>query len=233
MYVQKYETWVEINAWGSRYTARGTIPGCIMTCLEEVPRPDGETETARRDQMFKGNTVQRAYETESWPLKILLALPGLPVYAAYFLGFAWLSGHWPLGELSAMMLAFLSAVPAAAGAFVATSLWSTRAGGNAWWAGGLVGMVAFLPDGLVFRSDTFLWGAIVHAVFGTFILLALAGFALGSLGGLVGQMVADDLQARRMQGRPARLQPRHLAAAVGGFGVLLALIGAVVVSLRA
>jgi hypothetical protein len=231
MYIQKYETWVEINPFGCHCTSRGAIPAPIMRYLEELPRQAGEAEAARRDHLFKGNAVQRAHETDSWRHKILLALPGLPVYAAYFLAFVWLSGHWPLGDVSSLMLTLLSAVPAAAGGFVAACLWSTSSEGNAWWAGGLLGMVALLPDGLVFRSDGFVWGAIVHAVFGTFILLALVGFALGSLGGLVGQLIADDLQGRRLQGRPLRLEPRHLAAGVGGFGVLLALVGAVVISL--
>jgi hypothetical protein len=233
MYIQKYETWVEVASLGSRSMSRGAIPAPLMGTLEEVARLEGEAEADRCDRAFASNLVQRAgaREGDAWFTKFLLALPGIPVYVAYFLAFAWLSGHWPLGDLDAPMLVILNVVPAVAGGFASALLWASEAGDDAWWVGGALGMFVLIADGFVFTKSGFLWGAFVHAVFGTFILLVLIGLVLGTLGESPGQVVADGLRRRHQRQQMTRWEPWHIAAGVGAFGLLLALLGAIRISL--
>jgi len=244
MYIQKYETWVEVASLGSRSMSRGAIPAPLMGTLEEVARLEGEAEADRCDRAFASNLVQRAgaREGDAWFTKFLLALPGIPVYVAYFLAFAWLSGHWPLGDLDAPMLVILNVVPAVAGGFASALLWASEAGDDAWWVGGALGMFVLIADGFVFTKSGFLWGAFVHAVFGTFILLVLIGREPEIIADLPSprQVMLDPLdestahrllRRRHQRQQMTRWEPWHIAAGVGAFGLLLALLGAIRISL--
>ena len=227
IYIQKYETWTEVASNGLRFNLPGPIPAMIMCSLEEVPRLQAEVE--RREQAFRRNPVQSAGESGAWRLKLLLALPGIPVTAAYLFALLWFTGLWPSGGMDTAGLLFLTAGPAFIGAFASSLLWASEAGDDAWWVGGLLGAIVLVPDGFVFAggAEGFLWGAFVHTMLGTFFFLALVGFVLGCFAGWPAQLVADDLRRKHQQGRFLRLETRNIALDIAGLGVVLAVVAGV------
>jgi hypothetical protein len=233
VYIQKYETWTEVTPSGDRSTRRGTIPPVLMYALEEMPRLEAEVEVGRREQAYVSNHVQTAATTDSWWLKVFLALPGIPVTAAYLFAIMWFLGVGPSTQADTFGLVVLSAVPSFLGAFFTCLLWASEAGSDTWWIGGLFGAIALVPCGFVYTSGVmgFLFVAFVHTVLGTSLFLGLLGFVLGAIAGIPAQAVASRLRREHQRRRLTRLEPWHIAAGIGGFGALLALAAGVLQTL--
>jgi hypothetical protein len=220
LYVQRLESWVELSPFGVRSSSPGAIPPSLRDGLEEVPRSEAEAEIDKRDCAFRRNPVQIAHDSGRWYSKLRLTLPGIPAFLFYLLAILWSGDFWPPTSVDFLTLLPLTILPIVIGAFVASLLWASRAGDEAWWAGGLFGSLALFAVFLAFCLDKppFVWSSLI--------LGAMVGFALGSFAGLLAQRVADRLERRHRRGYLTELQAWHVAGAASGLGALLALVAA-------
>ncbi len=220
IYVQRSESWVEVPPLGPRRTTIGLIPPSTMHGLLELTQDEAEAEILRRDAAFKSSAIGKAHREGSRAHRLVVALPGVLTFVAYLSATLWFGGFSAPNAVGTTGLLAASGLPLVIAGFSASLMWSSQAGEDAWWTGGLAGAVSQsgVVASLVWSWPPFFWS---YCVLGMF-----AGFALGSLGGWCGQVLAGRLRSEHQKSRLLRVHGPEIGAGVCAIGVILALAGA-------
>ena len=201
-----------------RAESPGVIPAHLARGFVRIPRDEAELEITRHTEASQRSFVQTVLSGENWLFKVILALPGLPVCAVYFLAIMWFGAALPTSssDLATILLALTA--PIGLGALVASLLWAPSAGGDEWKIGGIFGvMVAILTaSGFIAKGGG--WRALGSA---TVILAIVLTAVLGLFGGFVAWTISSRLRRSRSNGQVKRMKPWHLAVAVSAIGVIL------------